>query len=616
MLTLLYEQFNIVALRILPFDSGSDDTSTAAVHGSPSQLLRLTAHPSLNDLQHAFNQWQCNRTSLTIRLISDYLIGVVIKTNNQLTIDQTCAMITNYFTNVTDPNEWIYFVYSLLMKLPLSLLGLVFSLIIIPSLESAGIRQSTSWPLDKSDISLPNHHQNNNDNNDSPITYSLLSIFSNHLLPLNTCIQHEHHSQLNDIYLITVIGHIGYQLKWPAYIKYFEENRFQLSNTLGHVIPVNQDHQQRKTNDMPCQLSIMNNDVLPTSISDHVTNDENGDDNLALSCTQLMESSEDKNSTYLTILSNDINSSVNNADESNKHITTAAAGITTTTADLNNTSSDRYQFIEEIRRREFGVGVELSKEAADLVQRVEGKLSRSLVQLSEELYSLPGHFLLELIQNADDNQYHVSDVPTLQLQLCQLSTVSDDDAEADERQTFALLVMNNESIGFTESDMSALCDIGQSTKVLQRDAKIGRKGIGFKSVFNVTNTPEIHSNGFHVRFHRQSSPTSTNSPTDTSSSSLILIPEWCSTTTMRTLNSAQSLPSWCKTLFILPLNSKLFIHYTSLMTAIQSSIVYIIRLIQTTFHPNLMLFLRRLQCLTFSCVEVSFILLVCLKHND
>lgn len=33
--------------------------------------------------------------------------------------------------------------------------------------------------------------------------------------------------------------------------------------------------------------------------------------------------------------------------------------------------------------------------------------------------------------------------------------------------------MNNESVGFTEHDMSALCDIGQSTKVTQRDAKIG-----------------------------------------------------------------------------------------------------------------------------------------------
>ncbi|VDP87706.1 unnamed protein product [Schistosoma mattheei] len=39
-----------------------------------------------------------------------------------------------------------------------------------------------------------------------------------------------------------------------------------------------------------------------------------------------------------------------------------------TIADSKNLSSDRHQFIEEIRRREFGVGVELSEEATDLIQ--------------------------------------------------------------------------------------------------------------------------------------------------------------------------------------------------------------------------------------------------------
>ena len=29
---------------------------------------------------------------------------------------------------------------------------------------------------------------------------------------------------------------------------------------------------------------------------------------------------------------------------------------------------------------------------------------------------------------------------------------------------------------------------------------LGQKGIGFKSVFRVTDCPEIHSNGFHICF--------------------------------------------------------------------------------------------------------------------
>ena len=33
---------------------------------------------------------------------------------------------------------------------------------------------------------------------------------------------------------------------------------------------------------------------------------------------------------------------------------------------------------------------------------------------------------------------------------------------------------------------------------------LGQKGIGFKSVFRVTDAPEIHSNGFHIKFDASS----------------------------------------------------------------------------------------------------------------
>ncbi|VDO91921.1 unnamed protein product [Schistosoma mattheei] len=156
--------------------------------------------------------------------------------------------------------------------------------IIIPSLESAGIRCSTSWPLDKSDISLIN-------NNVSSINYSLLHIFfHDELLSLNTSID-ENNSQLNRIYLISAIGSIGYQLKWPAYIKYFEENRFKLIDNPTTVTMMYID--QMKNIDMNCQLSTIS--ILPSSLSETQfisENADNNDNNQVSTCSKLMENNE------------------------------------------------------------------------------------------------------------------------------------------------------------------------------------------------------------------------------------------------------------------------------------------------------------------------------------
>ena len=52
--------------------------------------------------------------------------------------------------------------------------------------------------------------------------------------------------------------------------------------------------------------------------------------------------------------------------------------------------------------------------------------------------------------------------------------------------------------GFREKDVRWLCDIAQSTKVNKKF--IGHKGVGFKSVFKVTNTPVIHSGAYSFHF--------------------------------------------------------------------------------------------------------------------
>lgn len=142
------------------------------------------------------------------------------------------------------------------------------------------------------------------------------------------------------------------------------------------------------------------------------------------------------------------------------------------------------QVIERIRRKEFLIGVELAAEAEEGANNLRVNLNNALKRLSEDLYSKDTHFVLELVQNADDNTYHDGVEPEIKFTL------------SPER----LLVQNNE-VGFSERNVLALCRVGQSTKE-RRAGFIGEKGIGFKSVFTATDCPEVHSNGFHFGFDR------------------------------------------------------------------------------------------------------------------
>ncbi len=48
-----------------------------------------------------------------------------------------------------------------------------------------------------------------------------------------------------------------------------------------------------------------------------------------------------------------------------------------------------------------------------IVNNLQGLIERSLEKLSNDLFSEQDHFVLELIQNADDNQYSSDCLPTL-----------------------------------------------------------------------------------------------------------------------------------------------------------------------------------------------------------
>jgi hypothetical protein len=135
------------------------------------------------------------------------------------------------------------------------------------------------------------------------------------------------------------------------------------------------------------------------------------------------------------------------------------------------------EVIDDIRRTEFGIG---ESDAIPAIRNLRAKLHRALQQLSEDIYADGIHFVLELVQNAEDNEYGAA-TPELRFVL------SDS----------YLQVLNNET-GFGEASARAVCDVSRSTKTKAK-GHIGEKGIGFKSVFRITAEPRIFSNGYQFR---------------------------------------------------------------------------------------------------------------------
>ncbi|CAN6713537.1 unnamed protein product [Malus baccata var. baccata] len=147
------------------------------------------------------------------------------------------------------------------------------------------------------------------------------------------------------------------------------------------------------------------------------------------------------------------------------------------------------EHIEEIRKEKFSIGEErLNPLTEDLHQAVKN--------LSLELYTKSVHFVMELIQNAEDNEYADGVDPSLEFVITSRD-ITGTGAPA------TLLVFNNEK-GFSRKNIESICSIGRSTKKGNRKrGYIGEKGIGFKSVFLITDRPYIFSNGYQIRFNKE-----------------------------------------------------------------------------------------------------------------
>ena len=141
----------------------------------------------------------------------------------------------------------------------------------------------------------------------------------------------------------------------------------------------------------------------------------------------------------------------------------ATSDAATPTATISNTISTgqnmaAFEHIKMIRKG-LGVDNELNEDGQYIVNNLQGVLTRGLEKLADDLYSEQGHFVLELIQNADDNRYPLNCLPTLRF------VVTSD----------RILVCNNE-IGFQPEHVGAICNIGRSTKGKHKQGYAGHKG--------------------------------------------------------------------------------------------------------------------------------------------
>lgn len=212
-----------------------------------------------------------------------------------------------------------------------------------------------------------------------------------------------------------------------------------------------------------------------------------------------------------------------------------------------------YQCINQIRKEQFGIGLEIQDEATSSVLKIQQqRLERALKRLSDELYSENTHFVLELLQNADDNRYRPGDIAKGEFILT----------------TGQEIIFHNNERGFTSANIQAICDVGASTKSSQDSAtSIGKKGIGFKSVFKISDSPQVHSNGFHIRFHSKNE--------EHGAGLGYILPYWIDNE-----SEWQLLPG---TTFVLPLNHASRQRKDEISDSLMA------------FEPSILLFLRRIQ---------------------
>ncbi|XVE56517.1 hypothetical protein DITRI_Ditri04bG0017000 [Diplodiscus trichospermus] len=219
------------------------------------------------------------------------------------------------------------------------------------------------------------------------------------------------------------------------------------------------------------------------------------------------------------------------------------------------------EHIEDIRKTKYSIGGEPNPLVEDL--------HNSVSNLSAELYTKDVHFLMELIQNAEDNEYFEGVDPSLEFVI-----TSEDITETGAPAT--LLIFNNEK-GFSSKNIDSICGVGRSTKKGNRKrGYVGEKGIGFKSVFLISAQPYIFSNGYQIRFNEAPCPHCDLG---------YIVPEWVEENPnladiRKVYGSSSALPT------------------TTLVLPLKPDKVKPVKQQLSSVHPEVLLFLSKIKCLT------------------
>ena len=194
-----------------------------------------------------------------------------------------------------------------------------------------------------------------------------------------------------------------------------------------------------------------------------------------------------------------------------------------------------------------------------VAKRLKRSSNNSIRTLADDLYNKHTHFIFELIQNAEDNTYDTQNIylPYISFRLTKTDPTDSHGADG------ALIIQNNE-VGFNRDNVDAICEVGATTKD-KRQGYIGEKGIGFKSVFRVTQNPHIFSNGYHFCLPEHDAETSLG----------YIVPQW-----VHTVPEGLDLS---KTHIILPLTKKMDFGYDAIEKMLQD------------IEPEVILFLSTLQ---------------------
>jgi hypothetical protein len=201
-------------------------------------------------------------------------------------------------------------------------------------------------------------------------------------------------------------------------------------------------------------------------------------------------------------------------------------------------------------------------------------LRGALKIFAEQLNTEATHFVWELIQNAEDNEYKPDTLAELRLRI-------------EKTDTNGCPVAHNNEVGFQEKHVRGICSVGRSSKNRTESPDyIGEKGIGFKSVFRVSDRPHIFSNGFQFRFSKPC----------TSEELGYIVPEWVEEAPAQVVNG------W--TTILLPLNPGVMASVAEQLAKIAPESILFLRKMKRLELGNGNLFLR-------SDTESNLVLLHC-----